>query len=122
MPLACVVNGRTITSSAPLLLKRSSETTSTGRLPDCSCPRTGSRSASQRSPRRGSGTFALRSVHVRDGPILVPDFVPVEVVHQRRVPFFPLFHLHGPGSRIGAESLVGRVRFRKEPLAVVLLD
>jgi hypothetical protein len=48
------VSGSVITNPAGPALKASSLTTSTGRAPDCSCPRLGLRSASQISPRIGS--------------------------------------------------------------------
>jgi hypothetical protein len=59
MPLALVVRGTTITSSAGLWLKRSTETTKHGRMPACSRPLIGLRSASQISPRDGDELTVL---------------------------------------------------------------
>ncbi len=55
------VIGRTETSSAGPLLKLSTESTSTGRVPRCSCPRVGFRSANQTSPRRGNEAITTAS-------------------------------------------------------------
>ena len=54
MPLSRLVIGNTISKPAGLRLKRSWEITKQGRVPFCSCPRTGSRSISQTSPRSAS--------------------------------------------------------------------
>lgn len=53
-PFDFVVNGRMTNRSAGPLLKRSADNIKAGRRPACSCPRTGSRSTVQTSPRRGT--------------------------------------------------------------------
>src|SRR5579884_2478703 len=53
MPRARVVTGRTTTRPAGPELKRSADITITGLRPACSCPRVGSKSTNQISPRTG---------------------------------------------------------------------
>ena len=59
------VSGQITTRSIRLRFRRSTDTTTAGLLPPCSCPRTGSRSAHQTSPRLGFGPLLLRSPLIR---------------------------------------------------------
>jgi hypothetical protein len=70
------VIGRTMARPAGPRLKRSSETTRTGRRPACSCPRVGLRSASQTSPRAGALTAASGSVSGGIAPRSARDLLP----------------------------------------------
>src|SRR5262249_32310081 len=70
-----------------LLLNWSSDTTSAGLVPDCSCPTVGSRSAYHISPRSGLATGSSSLVHESNSPVFIPPLVSVEAVHKRTIPF-----------------------------------
>src|SRR5437588_10397203 len=100
----------------------SSETTSTGRGPPCSWPRTGSSSPNQISPRTGLATGNLSLAPPDDLPIFRPNLVRIQAVHQRRVPGCQLVLPFRPGGGIFTQARVGSIALLKDSPPAILLD
>src|SRR5437879_2245024 len=93
----------------------SAETTRHGLVPACSWPRVGSSSASQTSPREGSGIVGSSRVSRRGA-------LRIEIVASRDLPQPPLLELFLPRLGIvlkGGISCVGRI---EETLPTIVFD
>src|SRR5205085_7196851 len=99
-----VIGTTTIIRDGPRFT-RSAETTTAGRWRPCSCPRTGSRSMCQTSPRLGFSAM----------PFLQP-------VWQRQVPFRKLHLEFAPILGAAVQLCVSCIKLVKKKLPALLLD
>src|SRR5579862_3197177 len=105
--------------------------TKTGRLPACSRPWVGFRSASQTSPRRGTDGASLlaRTAMFSIGgcwsayyvAVIGPDLTHIQTIEQRAIEYLALLQLGLPGGRITTKRGIVSIYPLQESLPIFVL-